>query len=37
VNLAAPRFEVVGAGVPVTWVPRRPLAAEPRGLDFGLA
>lgn len=37
VNLAAPRFEVVGADVPVTWVQRRPLAAEPRGLDFGLA
>ncbi len=37
VDLAAPRFEVVGAEVPVTWVPRKPLAAEPQGLDFGLA
>ena len=37
VDLAAPRFEVVGADVPVTWVPRRPLAAEPRGLDLGFA
>jgi hypothetical protein len=34
VDLAAPRFDVVGADVPVTWVPRRPLAAEPRGLGL---
>jgi hypothetical protein len=37
VDLARPRFEVVGTDVPVTWIPRRPLAAEPRGLDFGVA
>ena len=37
VDIARPRFEVVGAGVPVTWIPRRPLAAEPQGLDFGAA
>jgi hypothetical protein len=37
VDLARPRFEVVGADVPVTRIPRRPLAAEPQGLDFGAA
>ena len=37
VDLAALRFEVVGADVPVTGIPRKPLAAEPQGLDFGLA
>lgn len=36
VDLAGPRFEVVGAGVPVTMT-LRPLAPEPRGLDFGAA
>ena len=37
VDLAAPRFEVVGGDVPVTGARRRPLAAEPAGLDFGAA
>jgi hypothetical protein len=37
VDLARPRFEVVGADVPVTRVARRPLAAEPQGFDFGTA
>jgi len=37
VDLARPRFEVVGRDVPVTQVTRRPLAPEPRGLDFGAA
>jgi hypothetical protein len=37
VDLARPRFEVVGADVPATGAPRRPLAAEPQGLDFGAA
>jgi len=37
VDLASPRFEVVGADVPVTQIPLRPLAAEPQGLDFGAA
>jgi hypothetical protein len=32
-----PRFEVVGADVPVTRAAERPLAAEPQGLDFGAA
>jgi hypothetical protein len=36
VDLAGPRFEVVGADVPVTMT-LRPLAPEPRGLDFGAA
>jgi hypothetical protein len=35
VNLAAPRFEVVGADVPVTWV--RVGRWPPSCLDFGLA
>jgi hypothetical protein len=37
VDLAGPRFEVVGAEVPVTQAARRPLAPEPQGLDFGAA
>ena len=37
VELAAPRFEIVGSDVPVTPIAPRPLAAEPRGLDFGAA
>jgi len=37
VDLASPRFEVVGTDVPVTRIPLRPLAAEPQGLDFGAA
>jgi hypothetical protein len=37
VDLARPRFEVVGADVPVTRTAKRPLAPEPRGLDFGAA
>jgi hypothetical protein len=37
VDLAGPRFEAVGAEVPVTQAARRPLAAEPQGLDFGAA
>jgi len=37
VDLARPRFEVVGPDVPVTELTGRPLAAEPRGLDFGTA
>jgi len=37
VDLAAPRFEIVGTDVPVTPIAGRPLAAEPRGLDFGAA
>jgi hypothetical protein len=36
-ELARPRFEVVGTDVPVTRIPPRPLEAEPRGLDFGVA
>jgi hypothetical protein len=36
-DIARPRFEVVGGDVPVTRVPRGPLAPEPRGLDFGAA
>jgi len=36
VDLAGPRFEVVGADVAVTMT-LRPLAPEPRGLDFGAA
>ncbi|MGH3298025.1 MAG: hypothetical protein ACRDP7_40160 [Trebonia sp.] len=36
VELARPRFEVVGADVPVTMTPRV-LAPEPQGLDFGAA
>jgi hypothetical protein len=35
VDLAAPRFEVVGADVPVTWV--RAGRWPPSRLDFGLA
>jgi len=35
VDLAGPRFEVVGTDVSVTRIPRRPLAAGPQGLDFG--
>jgi hypothetical protein len=37
VDLARPRFEVVGPDVPVTELMGRPLAAGPRGLDFGTA
>jgi hypothetical protein len=37
VDLARPRFEVVGAEVPVTQTPQRPLAAHPKGLDLGTA
>jgi len=37
VDLAMPRFEVVGTDVPVTQIARKPLAPEPRGLDFGAA
>jgi hypothetical protein len=37
VDLAGPRFELVGADVPVTQAARRPLAPEPQGLDFGTA
>jgi hypothetical protein len=37
VDLASPRFEVVGADVPVTQAARRPLAPESQGLDFGAA
>ncbi|HTW04218.1 MAG TPA: hypothetical protein VMF87_28235 [Streptosporangiaceae bacterium] len=36
VDLARPRFEVVGTDVPVT-ISRRALAAGPQGLDFGAA
>jgi hypothetical protein len=36
VDLARPRFEVVGTDVPVT-ISRRTLAAGPQGLDFGAA
>jgi hypothetical protein len=36
-DLAGPRFEVVGPEVPVTAVPGGSLAAEPQGLDFGAA
>ena len=35
VDLAGPRFEVVGTDVSVTRIQRRPLAAGPQGLDFG--
>lgn len=37
VDLAQPRFEVVGTDVPMTRNPLRPLPAEPQGLDFGVA
>jgi hypothetical protein len=37
VDLAEPRFEVVGADVPVTVTESRPLAPEPQSLDFGAA
>ena len=37
VNLARPRFEIVGTDVPVTPIARKPLAPEPQGLDFGAA
>ena len=38
VDLARPRFEVVGPDVPITLVARVPsLAVEPQGLDFGAA
>lgn len=37
VDLARPRFEVVGTGVPVTQIVRKPLAPEPQGFDFGAA
>jgi len=37
VDLARPRFEVIGTDVPVTLIPRKPMAAEPQGLDFGAA
>jgi hypothetical protein len=37
VDLARPRFEVVGTDVPVTLITRKPMASEPRGLDFGSA
>jgi hypothetical protein len=37
VDLAGPRFEIVGTDVAVTPIARKPLAAEPRGLDFGAA
>ena len=37
VDLARPRFEAVGTDVPVTRMPRKPLAADPQGLDFGAA
>jgi hypothetical protein len=36
VDLARPRFEVVGTDVPITWHPK-PLAAGPQSLDFGTA
>lgn len=36
VDLARPRFEIVGTDVPITWTPK-PLAAGPRSLDFGAA
>lgn len=37
VDLARPRFETVGADVPVTAGEGKPLAAEPQGFDFGAA
>ena len=37
IDLARPRFEVVGADVPVTRKQPEPLASGPRGLDFGAA
>ena len=37
VDLAMPRFEVVGPDVPITRIAPTPLAAEPQGLDFGAA
>ena len=37
VDLAELRFEVVGTDVPVSPITRKPMASEPRGLDFGLA
>ena len=35
VDLAQPRFEIVGADVPVTSKPSRPLPEEPQALNFG--
>jgi hypothetical protein len=35
VDIARPRFEVVGPEVPITQVTQRPPASEPQGLDFG--
>jgi hypothetical protein len=37
VDLARPRFEVVGTDVPITLISRKLMASEPRGLDFGNA
>jgi hypothetical protein len=37
VDIARPRFEVVGDDVAVTAAPGHPLAPEPQGLDFGAA
>jgi hypothetical protein len=37
VDLARPRFDVVGTDVPVTPITRKPLPPEPQGLDFGAA
>jgi len=37
VDLAQPRFDVVGIDVPVTPITRKPLAPEPQGLDLGAA
>jgi hypothetical protein len=37
VDLARPRFEIVGTDVPVTGFTGKPLASEPQGLDFGTA
>jgi hypothetical protein len=36
VDLAQPRFEIVGADVPVTAKPSPPLPEEPQALNFGL-
>jgi len=35
VDLAEPRFETVGADVPVTAKPSPPLPDEPQALNFG--
>jgi hypothetical protein len=37
VDLARPRFDVVGTDVPVAPITKKPLPPESQGLDFGAA